>query len=203
MDMRHRVVNVERPVLVARDEVHDKIVHRVGQILFILQRYFLPVEGVSLIASLRVPIFSAAFKPQIFVESPVTRLQRQLTPLATHRCDVAHRFEHLGHHGFFVRTQKRAAVVSGHARMKRITPRHQHRARRPAERTGVAVLKACAGLCKRVDVWRLVVVRTVATHVSDAEIVSEDEDDVRFLRSRLGGGQMQRANGESNCCKDE
>ena len=74
--MRHRVIKVKGLVLVARDEVHNKIMHLVGKIFPIEQRRLLAVDGISLVMILRVPVFAAAVKAQIFVETPITRLQR-------------------------------------------------------------------------------------------------------------------------------
>ena len=71
MDMRHRIVEIKRFILIAGNKIHDQLVHQVRHILLVLQFHLFSVEGVLLPLGLSIPKDSASFKRQILVESKV------------------------------------------------------------------------------------------------------------------------------------
>ncbi|MDB6058477.1 MAG: hypothetical protein JWO95_2321, partial [Verrucomicrobiales bacterium] len=138
------------------------------------------IESIGFGSGLSVPVFSAALEAQVFVEAPVARFERQLSPFATLRRDVAGLFEDDGHHRFVGGLEEVAGVVAGHAGAKSVAASHEQRARWTAQGSGIGMVEAQAGFGEGVEVGRLEVVGAVATDVADAKIVGEDEDDVWF-----------------------
>src|SRR4029453_5697922 len=73
----------------------------------------------------------------------------------------------------------------------RIASSDQRRARRRAVGgIGVTLRESQSLDCQPVDVWRCIVAVTVATHISVAEVIRQDEDDVRLCR--LSGGRVTK-----------
>lgn len=66
---------------------------------------------------------------------------------------------------------------------RRIFPREQRRARRRAHGLPIRIREPHPLPCELVEVRRVVIGATVAVEIVDAEIVREDEDDVRLVRS--------------------
>lgn len=55
MDMRHRIVEIKRFILIAGNKIHDQLVHQVRHILLVLQFHLFSVEGVLLPLGLSIP----------------------------------------------------------------------------------------------------------------------------------------------------
>ena len=201
MDIRHRVIEVERLVAVALHEVGGKFMHPVGKIFPVVQRLLLAVEGVGGSALLVVPVFAARGKAKVFVESPIRRLQGKLRPFSDHAGDVAGGFQHGWHHHLVGRLQGFSGIIAGHSRMECVAARQQERPGRTAQGRGIAVLHAKTVFRQGVYIGRLEIVRPVTTHVTNAQIISENEDDVRtgrrfwcFRRGKRGGCNRKKTN---------
>ena len=125
MDVRDGIIEIKWLLLIRIDEVEGKLLHRVGKIFLVLKWHFLAIECVGFIAVLRIPVFAAAVKAQVLVESPVARLEGKLAPFAAHGRCIAGRLQDLGHHDFIGRLEKFAAVITCHAGVVGIPSRHE------------------------------------------------------------------------------
>ena len=183
-------MNIERLIFVMLDETEHKLLHRIGQILPILQQHVIAIARVRFVAHLRIPIFSTAIEAEIFIESKITRLQWQLAPLPAHRCHVTGRLENFRNHRFVFRLHERTAIVPCHASVIRIAPRQQQSARRTAQRRGITMLETRAALRQLINVRRLEMIRAVATHVADSQIVGENKNNIGLLGRGISGIQQ-------------
>ena len=134
-------------------------------------------------------------------------IRRQLAemPLADERRRVARFFQERWQRGFCrwqsdrgVSNRERLLEADGEAVL--IAPGHERDSRRGADRgVRVGLEKAHAGRSQAIDVRGGKIGPAVAGDVRVAEIVGEDEDDVRLLRRRLreqpvrAGGEGRRA----------
>ena len=97
-------------------------------------------------------------------------------PLAGNGGLVACRLKHVSER-FFLRWQIAEVRIIPEA----VLARHDLHARRRADRRRVTVIELNAALCERVDVWCLIVRRTVSAKALPASIVRHDENDVGLL----------------------
>src|ERR1051325_2811782 len=178
VDEVHRIVEEERPVLVPADEVEAEGLDDIR--IVVVGRNRLAALGIGLL-----PIPAARRRVgAVFVEAPVARSLADLPPFAGfagHVTGLLHQFRHR----LFVLRLRAGAVptpraVADSAGAKRVAPRHQHTARRPAQRRGVTRLEARARRRELVDLRRFVRVRAVATDAVEPEVLGEDENDVGF-----------------------
>ena len=70
VDMRHRIVEIKRLILIAGDKIHRQLVHQVRHILLILQLYLLAIQIVlpPLAVRLIFPKNPASLEIQILVK---------------------------------------------------------------------------------------------------------------------------------------
>ena len=124
--------------------------------------------------------------PRIVVVPRHEIIQAVKLPLARNHGLVAGLLHHVTE-GLVIRIQVAEMRVISEV----VLPRHQLNPRGRADRSGKAVLEASALSGKRVDARRLVVLRSVAAKGLPANIVSHDENDVRFFQ----GGTRGKARG--------
>lgn len=122
-----------------------------------------------------------------------------MSPFATHAGNIARRLEDGGHHGFVGGLEEIAAVVARHAGVKGVPSGHEQRTRRTTKRRGIAMFEAQTTFGEGVEIRCLEVVGAIATDVADAEVVGENEDDVRFSRNGMGETSKQ---GEETSAQD-
>ena len=122
-------------------------------------------------------------------------------PLADERGGVAGLLQHAGH-GHVARRQRLCRVVAragiaAHAGVTHVPAGHEHAARRRADsRPGVELREADPLGRQPIEVRRLDDPLPVRTEIAVAEVVGQDEDDVRprrGLRGRTCGGQRSQA----------
>ena len=188
MHLEVREVEEERAVLVAADEIHGLVGEKIAEV------------GALRITHLRVrdEIEMHAHRDDGLVEAALARMMCGVlaeVPFAEHAGGVAGLLEGLGD-GDFVERQFRD-VVHGpqrpalpveavdaadgvHAGARPVLAAHQRRARRLAIRAGVGAGELHALRRHAVDVGRLVVLAAETGNIRVAEIVGEDEDDVRY-----------------------
>ena len=183
VDERCRVINEERPIAVAFDEVHDELVKHIGRITCVGHRH-----GLAVLVERGLPVaFALGFVPtQKFVPAPsapfLRRFEvRKLAPFARERCRVTGLLEYLRDADFLVRLRGRAAAVVEHAGAERVTTEHAQRSRRRTKRRGVTSLKPHAARREGVEVRRLER-PAVTAHTRDAVVVGKDEDDIGLVR---------------------
>ena len=146
MDVRERVVGVERPVAVPRHKIDEVLVHQVRQVFPVAQRAGLAVDHVGPHLGLRVPVGAAAGVAQVLVEAEVGGLKGELAPLADHRRDVPGRLEHGGDELLLPRRDLADGVLVAAARAEAVAAGENLGARGAAEgdREGVRVARAAA-----------------------------------------------------------
>ena len=142
------------------------------------------------VRGLLAPVAAAAGKDEILVETPFAGAQTHLSPLSHAGGHVAGLFQHRGDHDFAAGINRVVALVADQARAKGISACEQFAARRTAERRGVAVLEPHAAGRQRVDVRRAER-PAAAMDISQADVVGEDQDDIR--PPGRGGGSAARA----------
>ncbi|OHB72155.1 MAG: hypothetical protein A2V70_20800 [Planctomycetes bacterium RBG_13_63_9] len=108
------------------------------------------------------------------------------TPFADDARGVAGLLEQLGH-GHVLRPQRHPGVAADQ-RVTGVQPRHQAASRGRTDRAaGIAVRKPHTLLGHAIEVRRPDHLLAVAAEVAIAEIVGQDEDDVRRIGRRGGG----------------
>ena len=112
-----------------------------------------------------------------------------LSTFAEDAADVAGLVQAFGKRDFGQVHVGSLAIHVGDARAKVVTPGHQRRLRRRADRADVELREFRRLASERVDLRRLDVQVPVASHIAVAQIVDEKEDHVRFVKRlrRLGG----------------
>ena len=176
VDVRHGIIEEEGLVLMARDEVHKKTVHDVGQVLSLGQFCCWPLTRVT--RGLLAPVTAAAGEDEIFVEAPLAGSEAHLAPFADARGDIARLLHHGRNHDFTARLDGIVAVVVDQPGAEGITAGEELAARRPAQRRGIAIFETRAAFCQRVDLRRLER-SAAAADVAQTDVVGQDENDVR------------------------
>ena len=114
MNVRHRIVEEERLVLVLIDEIDGELVHQIGQVFSLRQIVLLAIDRVR--SGLVAPIAAAAGEDQVLVETPLAGAELNLAPLADAAGHVAGFLEHGGNHHFAFRTYCHVALIAVLAR---------------------------------------------------------------------------------------
>jgi molybdate transport system ATP-binding protein len=77
------VISEKRLFLVSGDEISEEIMHQIGHVVAIEHHSFLAVDHIRLgLSQFSVPVHTACFKLQKFIEPKISRGQRKLPPFA-------------------------------------------------------------------------------------------------------------------------
>ena len=183
----HRVVEEEGAVLFAADELERPVLHEIGTIFAVVE---ISLDAVELKAGIRKARRAARVLPEaVLVEAELLRQPPILAelPLAGDARGIARAAEVVRK-----RLRLRVHVSKIDVVPDIVDPGHELHARGRAERLHEAALEAHPARGEAIDIRRAVGGAAVGADALVAEIVDEDQNDIRFRRrsrERNGGGK--------------
>ena len=195
--VRHRVIEEERPMAMSLQPGRRVLVQEVRDILVVLHLDGLAVDDIAVgvaahlpalghrLGDLTVPVHAAPLEMEVMVETPLGRIARgrKLAPLTDHGRGVTRLLEHRGNHPFGLLAgaeDRLASILADGAGAEGVAAGQNQSPRRAAKRDGVETGKTHASLGQRIDVRRLVAVGSIAAQLGEAQVVGQDEEDVRL-----------------------